>query len=224
MSVYMTEAEQIEVIKKWWKRNQNVVTVILSVILLVFSGVKYWNWHQDKINQQASNAYEHMMFAFSSQDNKSIRAYAKQLLSEYKNTIYADVAHLTLAKLYVSQDKYPKAEEELKKVANDSKMSTLKQIAKIRLARILAANKSYEQALSELNQVDNTAFTPVVSELKGDIYAATGQYQQAVLAYRKAINEVQTQGMGNLFLEMKTNEVLAMTQSLNSANKPIQSA
>jgi len=224
MSVYMTEAEQIEVIKKWWKRNQNIVTIILSVILLAFSGFKYWNWHQDKLNQQASNAYEHMMFAFSSQDNKSIRAYSKQLLSEYKNTIYADVAHLTLAKLYVSQDKYLKAEEELRAVATHSKMNTLKQIAKIRLARILAANKSYEQALSQLNQIDNSAFTPVVSELKGDIYAATGQYQQAVLAYRKAITEVQNQGMGNLFLEMKTNELLAMTQSMNTAVKRIQAA
>lgn len=224
MSVYMTEAEQIEVIKKWWKRNQNVVTIILSVILLTFSGFKYWNWHQDKMNQQASNAYEHMMFAFSSQDNKSIRAYAKQLLTDYRNTIYADVAHLTLAKLYVSQDKYPKAEIELRSVADHSKMSTLQQIAKIRLARILAANKSYDQALSELNQVDNTAFRPVVSELKGDIYAATGKYQDAVLAYRKAINEVQTQGMGNLFLEMKTNELLAMTQSLNTRINRVQTA
>lgn len=222
MSVYMTEAEQIEVIKKWWKKNQNILTIILSVILLTVSGFKYWNWHQDKLNQQASNAYEHMMYSFSSQDNKSIRAYAKQLLTDYKNTIYADVAHLTLAKLYVSQDKYLKAEEELKAVANHSKMNTLQQIAKIRLARILAANKSYEQALSELQGLDNTAFTPVVSELKGDIYTATGQYQQAVIAYRKAINEVQTQGMGNLFLEMKTNELLAMTQSLNTATKPIQ--
>lgn len=224
MSVYMTEAEQIEAIKKWWKRNQNVVTIMLSVVLLVFSGLKYWHWHQEKMNQQASNAYEHMMFAFSSQDNKSIRAYANQLLTQYNNTIYADVAHLTLAKLYVSQEKYPKAEIELRSVAEHSKMTILKQIAKIRLARILTANQSYDQALSELNQVDNTAFKPVVSELKGDIYAATGKYQDAVIAYRKAISEVQTQGMGNLFLEMKTNELLAMTQSMKTKSNSIQTA
>lgn len=222
MSVYMTETEQLEAIKKWWKRYNNVITILLSVVLLSISGYKYWNWHQEKISQQASNAYEHLMVAFSNQDNRSVRAYANQLLGDYGQTVYADAARLTLAKLYVLREKYPKAQAELEYVANHSKMTALQQIAKIRLARLLASQKLYDKALAELSKVDNTVYMPVVNELRGDIYAATGKYQQAVVLYRKAISEVQTSGMGNLFLEMKTNELAALTQSMKIDDRKSQ--
>ena len=216
VSIYMTETEQLEALKKWWKRYNNIITITLSVILLLISGYKYWNWHQEKINQQASMTYENLMLAFSNQDNKGVRGYANQLLKDYADTVYSDAARLTLAKLYVLQEKYPKAKEALSYVANHSKMPTLQQLAKIRLARLLAAEKSYDQALKELSTVDGNAYMPVVNELRGDVYAATGQYQQAVLSYKKAIVEAQTHGMGNLLLEMKTNELASKTQSMNA--------
>lgn len=219
MSVYMTEAEQLEAIKKWWKRHNNIITIVLSVILLAISGYKYWNWHQEKVNQQASNAYEHMMLSFSNQDNKGVRAYANQLLSDYGDTVYSDAARLTLAKLYVLREKYPRAQQELEYVATHSKMPVLQQIAQIRLARLLTAEKSYDKALDELAKVAGTTYMPVVNELRGDIYAAKGQYQEAVLSYRKAITEAQKHGMGNLFLEMKTNELAAMTQSMKGRDE-----
>lgn len=219
MSVYMTEAEQLEAIKKWWKRHNNIITIVLSVILLAISGYKYWNWHQEKVNQQASNAYEHMMLSFSNQDNKGVRAYANQLLSDYGDTVYSDAARLTLAKLYVLREKYPRAQQELEYVAAHSKMPVLQQVAQIRLARLLTAEKSYDKALDELAKVADTTYMPVVNELRGDIYAAKGQYQEAVLSYRKAITEAQKHGMGNLFLEMKTNELAAMTQSMKGRDE-----
>jgi predicted negative regulator of RcsB-dependent stress response len=216
MSVYMTEAEQIEAIKKWWKRYSNVITIVLSVVLLSMSAYKYWNWHQEKINQQASNTYEQLMLASSNQDNKGVRAYANQLLNEYAQTVYADAARLTLAKLYVSKEKYSNAETELDYVANHAKMPELKDIAKIRLARLLATEQSYDKALEQLSHVGIDEYMPVVNELRGDIYAARKQYQEAVIAYRKAITQVQANGMGNLFLEMKTNELVALTQSMKT--------
>ncbi|KTD23096.1 transmembrane protein [Legionella lansingensis] len=214
MSMYMTEEEQLEAIKKWWQKYNTVITVILSLILLVVAGYKYWTWHQYKISSQASNAYEQMMIAFSNQDNKRVRSYANQLIKEYGQTIYADAARLTLAKVDVTHDKYDKAREALEYVANHSRMIALRQVAKIRIARLFAAEKAYDRALAELTKVDDVAYMPVVNELKGDIYAATGKYQQAMNSYKEAITEVRTNGMGNLFLEMKTNELAALTQSM----------
>lgn len=224
MSVYMTEEEQLEAIKKWWSKYNNLITIALSVILIVFAGFKYWNWHQDKINTQASNAYERLMLAFSNQDNQSVQAYASQLINSYGKTVYADAARLTLAKLFVTDDNYQKAKENLDYVANYSKMLPLKQVAKIRMARLFAAEKAYDKALAQLAKVDDSAYMPVINELKGDIYTATGQYQQAIASYKEAITEVRTNGMGNLFLEMKTNELAALTQSMNTENDALQSA
>ena len=213
MSIYMTEDEQIEAIKKWWKRYNGIVIVSISVVMLAISGFRYWTWHEQKVTQLASNAYEHLMLAFSNQDNKAVRGYANQLLTDYGQTVYADAARLTLAKLYVERANYPRAREELNYVAMHSKMPALKQTANIRLARLLTAEKSYDSALDALGNVTDSAYMAVINELKGDIYAATGRYPQAVSFYREAINEVQAKGMGNLFLEMKTNELSAMTQA-----------
>jgi len=212
MSVYMTETEQLELIKKWWKRYSSIITVLLSVVLLTISGFKYWHWHQDKMNEQASNAYEHLMLAFSSQDKKGVRSYANELITGYGNTVYADSARLTLAKLYVLREQYDLARTELRYVAAHSKMKALVDVARIRLARLMASEKQYDSALHELAIVDNVAYLPVVNELKGDIYSERGQYQEAVSFYRKAIDEVQKNGMGNLFLEMKSNELAAIAQ------------
>lgn len=220
----MTEEEQLENIKKWWGRYGNIVTIIFSLILLCIAGYRYMHWHQDKLTQQASMTYENMMVAFSHQNIKAVRSYANELIKDYGNTVYADVAHMTLAKIYVSKNKLDQAKSELQSVAAKSNMTALKQIAKIRIARLLAAEKSYTNALKELSSVDDEAYLPVINELKGDIYGATGQYEQAITSYRLAINEVKNNGMGNLFLEMKTNELALKSQSMISDDKKAQAA
>jgi len=216
MSVYMTEEEQLESFKKWWRNNGTIVTVILSVLLFCVAGYRYMSWHQEKIVQESSVIYENMMIAFSNQNNKEVRAFANKLIKDYGNQVYADVAHMTLAKLYVSKQKLNEAKQELSFVSKNSKMTALRQIAKIRIARLLAAQKSYDSALDELATVEDKTYLPVVNELKGDIYGATGKYDEAFNFYRLAIDEIKTNGMGNLFLEMKKNELATQSQSMNA--------
>ncbi|USQ12643.1 tetratricopeptide repeat protein [Legionella lytica] len=224
MSVYMTEEEQLESIKKWWKRYGNIVFVIISVILFSIAGYRYFTWHQGKLTQQASIAYEQMMIALSNNNTKAVKSFANELIKDHSKSVYADAAHMTLAKVYVSKNKLEQAQSELRIVADNSKLRTLKQIAKIRLARILVANKSYANALSELSKVEDATYLPVINELKGDIYGATGKYEEAMNSYKQAMDEVKVNGMGNLFLEMKTNEIAVKTQSMISDEKKTQAA
>lgn len=222
MSVYMTEEEQLESIKKWWKQNGTLVTLIVSLVLFGIAGYRYWHWHQNKITQQASITYEQMMVALSNQNNKAVRSYANELIHEHSHSVYADVAHMTLAKIYVSKNKLDQASEELNAVATNGTMIALKQIAKIRMARIFAAKKSYKNALNELKNIEDATYLPVINELKGDIYGATGQYQEAMDSYKLALDEVKNNGMGNLFLEMKTNEIASKSHSILLEEKKVQ--
>ncbi len=222
MSVYMTEEEQLETIKKWWNKHGNLITIILSIVLLCIAGFRYMNWHQDKVKQQASSAFENMMIAFSNQDIKSVRSYSTELIKDYSKTVYADIAHLTLAKIYIEKNKLTQAKNELQAVVSNSHMLPLKQVAKIRIARIFAADKEYTNALNELTSIDDTTYLPVINELKGDIYSASGQYQNAINAYRLAIKAVKNKGMSNLFLEMKSNELANKAHSVISESKKVQ--
>jgi predicted negative regulator of RcsB-dependent stress response len=224
MSVYMTEEEQLEALKKWWNKYSNPIVITISIILLAIAGYKYWAWHQEKTTALASSAYEQLMVSFSQQDEPNIQAHANQLIKQYNGTIYADVARLILAKQSITNGNLKQAEEQLRSVASKSPMASMQQVAKIRLARILISQKQYVKAQNELKHVADASYKPMINELRGDIYAATGKYNLAIAAYRKAIDANISQGLGNTFLEMKSNELAAMTQSLNTEPQAIQTA
>lgn len=220
----MTEEEQLQAIKKWWQRYNTPILILFSVIMLSAAGYRYWNWHYEQSLTQASTVYERLMVSFSEHKNKEIRSYANQLIKNYDKTVYADAARMTLAKVYVEKDQNDKAKQLLDDVVMHSKVPAFKQIAKIRAARLLVAQKSFDKALNELAVIDDNAYMSIVNELKGDIFVEKGEYQQAIKSYKQAISEAKIHGIGNLFLEMKTNELAALTQSKHVSRENIGSA
>jgi predicted negative regulator of RcsB-dependent stress response len=126
--------------------------------------------------------------------------------------------------MHVTNDALKEAIQELEIVVNETAITPFKQIAKIRIARILADQKSYSQALSKLDQIVDDAYLSVVYELKGDIYSATGQYADAMKSYTLALEQDKINGIGNLYLEMKTNEIASKTQSRISIEGKVDNA
>lgn len=223
MSVYMTEEEQLESIKKWWGKYGNIITLCLSLVLLTVAGIRYMDYRHTKLTQEASNIYEKMINDYSNRQNEAVMSYATVLINDYGRSVYADAAHMTLAKIHVSNDKFEEAKKELQAVVDKTKMSALRQVAKIRIARLLAAEKAYEKALNELAVVDDKAYLPLVNELRGDIHSAKGQYKDAISAYKMAMDEVKSNGMSNLFLEMKTNELASKNEDKGMIGNKTQS-
>lgn len=216
MTIYMTETEQIEILKTWWKRYQNVVFIGVSVFLLSFSGVKYWYWHQQKVSEQASTAYEHLMGAVSAHDNKAVRSYTHQLIESFPGTVYSDTAHLIQARVETTAGHYIKAKAALKEVITHSKFKAFVDVARLRLARILAFEQSYDLALQELDNVKDATYQAVQAELRGDIFYAKGQLELAASEYQSAKTGTEKSGIGNLFLDMKQHDVLAVIKPATS--------
>lgn len=209
MSVYMTEEEQLEAIKKWWQRYSTPILIILSLIMLAIAGYRYYSWHQEKVQMNASITYERMMLSFSNQNSADVTSFANDLIQHYPDHIYADVARLLLAKQKISNKHPAKAIQYLKNIVQHAKNPVIRQIARTRLARIQLADKHYDQALAVLAVSDDPTFEPVVAELTGDIYMQMGDGSKARAAYQKAIDLTSALELPNMFLEMKVNEVLA---------------
>ncbi len=171
MSVYMTEEEQLEAIKKFWKKHQNKITVLLSGVLLVTAGFRYWNWHIEKRDHNASIVYEQLIHAFTKENAPAIQAYSKTLTSNYQHTVYADAALLVLAKTFVEAKEWSQAIGALKQVAEKGQTAALRDVAKFRLARIFLYRKQYDEALKILNEVHVVDETKL-HQLKNDVYSA----------------------------------------------------
>ncbi len=217
MSIYMTEAEQIEAIKDWWKRHQRLITTLVSSVLLLVAGYRYWHWHTEKMTHQASQAYEQLMVAASNKEEQAIEAYARALIKEYPKTVYGDAARLTLAKHWISKTKFEDAARELEYVVLYAKMPALQQVARIRLVRLWISEKAFDKALKYLEQTDSAMYKPLIDELRGDIYVALGRLDEAEASYQEAREEIKLRGVGNVFLEMKTNDLATVTGAAHSA-------
>lgn len=211
MSIYMTEAEQVEAIKAWWQRHQRVITTLITGVLLLVAGYRYWHWHTEKVTHLASEAYERLMMAASHKEGPQIEAYAHALIKEYPKTVYRDAARLTLAKHFVSEKKWDAASQELEAVVKHARMPALKEVAQIRLIRLWIAEKAYDKALTALNKMNSATYKPLIDELKGDVYAATQHFDEAEASYQEAREEIKIRGIGNVFLDMKSNELASLT-------------
>lgn len=221
MSTYMTEEEQVDLIKQWWGKHGNTISTIILVLVVCFAGFRYWQWHNQKLSLQASSLYEQMMVAYTNQDSKSIKSRANKLVQNSQGTVYGDAAHLTLAKLAAENKAWGQATSHLKEVIKNDNNSALTQIAKLRLARVLLKQKQYQPALSAIDEISNNSYVSMVNELRGDIYFAMGDYGKAKLAYDKALSITHKEKIGNLFLEMKTNDVARLQMSEQSSVKTV---
>ena len=187
MSVYETEEEQIESLKRWWKENGTSIIVGLVVGLGGVFGWQVWNQQIDTAGEQGSIAFEQMMQAVTVDDQASAGKQAELLRIEYESTAYADFAALVQAKVKLEQGDSPAARAQLKWVMNHTKDSGLEQIARLRLARVLLSDGDLNGASALLTNISKN-FTGEFAELRGDIAAANNEPEQARQAYQEAIN------------------------------------
>ena len=207
MSVYLTEAEQIELIKTLWRRYGNLVTWLLTLVLLMISANKYWHWHQDKIMQQASETYERLMVSVAQKSDKSILAYAHTLATVYKNTVYATAAQLILVKQYIDHKNYIAAKNSLQQIIAQKSQNALVDIAKIRLARILIAEHAYQKAIDILSKMSMQIYGPKINELLGDSYLSLHKLALAQHAYQQAILQCKQRNLNHVLIDYKLQSV-----------------
>ncbi len=210
MNIYRTEIEQTEIIKKWFQKHGYWLSCTVLVILLIVAGYRLWENHTLKISAQASERYQQMMAAVANDDPSLISAQADDLIKNYSGTVYAEIAGLTQAKIFVSEKKWGEALSQLDKVIKNAKNPALRQIARLRSARILCTLNTpddYRKALSLLEIIDDTAYLPAIDEMKGDIYVGLNDQKQARLFYLEAKKAFSKADLGSPFLAMKLNNI-----------------
>lgn len=207
MSIYMTDEEQVERLKKLWDKYGNLFSSIILAGALSIVGWQWWQKHVAKVSFQASAIYEQLLTSASKDDKTGVIAHADNLKTHYAKSPYADVAALTLAKQAVDAKDYDKATEQLNWVITHGKHKALKQIASLRLARILLAQKQYEKGLSALETMKDSSFEPMAAELRGDLYLAKGERERARMSYTKALQDVPKQTLTHALIQMKLNDI-----------------
>lgn len=203
MSTYITEQEQVDAIKAFFKKHSRLIALGLLVLLILLTGYRYFSWRHENIRLQASTLYDSLMNASAHQDTKQISAFSETLIQNYGTTIYADFARLILAKYEVESGNLDKAKVSLSAVLSTANSMTVRQIARIRLARILLSEKQQKKAMQILSIIDDKHYQSLVDELYGDIYLSLNDRDQAQAFYQKAKIAGEHQGRVSELLPFK---------------------
>lgn len=182
----MTEADQAELVKKWWNQYGAVTIFAIVIAVLIVVGWHYYQRHQTNRSNQAALAYSQMLSSTQSQP-KQAAAKAKVLLNDYKSTPYAIFAGFWLAKNAVDNKQLTAAEQYLSSVMAQSK-GAWHDLAAVRLANVYVADHQAAKATSTLGEVSkNSVFIALVWKVRGDIAVEKKDQTAASQAYQKAL-------------------------------------
>ncbi len=217
MAEHMSEDEQVEQLKKWWKDNGTAVITGIVIGLAGVVGVRYWFNYQEQVAVEASRLYASYMIAVDKQDMAKAEQDSKQLLDEYKGTSYAALSAMQQASQDVARNKLDDAAKNLQWAVNNPGHESIAHLARVRLARVLIVQKKYDQALNLVKDIQEPAFAASYAELRGDIYKGSGDLQNARSEYQSALKSNTLAGKEREFVEMKLNDLgVVVTDVANS--------
>lgn len=205
MDEFLSEKEQIEQIRNWWRENGWYLIGGMALAALGYLGWNQYQAYRDNRAEQASALYVRLQQTVED-DREGADELLAQLINEYPASAYADQARLLMASKQLISDP-GQAATYLRTVMEDSRDPGLAFIARLRLARVLTYQQSYDAALEVLDVAEPGEFAARVSELKGDVYAAMGDNEAARSAYSDALGAAGTQSLDRNFVQMKLNDL-----------------
>lgn len=195
MADHLTDEEQLQQLKNWWKENGTWLITVVLLGLIAYFGYQSWQNYQRQQAEQASALYAELQESIEvkqgetlSEEKRSTASYLiQQIQDEYATTQYAINANFVAAKIAVDSDDLEAATAPLSWVI-DNGDSAAKALAELRLARVYIALKQYDDALSQLNTEKADNYLSLVAELKGDAYMGLENWAEARIAYQEAID------------------------------------
>ena len=207
MSEHLTEAEQVEALKKWWKENGTAIIIGIVVGLGAVIGVRYWFSYQETRGVNASNLYDKFTAAVGKKDVALVETLSNEMRDKFKGTSYAALTAMQLAKQDVDANKLPEAEKNLRWALANPGHKVIGLIARQRLAEVLYAEGKLDDALTLLDKVKDPTFDPRFALIRGDILRKQGKSEQAREAYQLALTDSSLSGKEREFVQMKLDDL-----------------
>lgn len=188
MNDYMTEDEKVEALKEWW--NENWRSVVAGIVLGLggLFGWRGWVDYQQDRAEAASALYVEMRETAQGGDTETALAHGARLRDEYESTPYAALGALEGARIAVQKGDLDSAETRLRWAMDNARQVSIQELARLRLGRVLVAQEKLDEALAVLDTGEfGEAYGSLVHELRGDIYRARGEREQAIESYDRAL-------------------------------------
>ena len=169
--------------------------VIILIILTIITSIGYFvisNQAKKQNNEKASLIYTEWLkeISLESPDTIKLNNMLEQLLAEFKNTGYAQLALLNKASFDARNNNIELSLMNFKKLVeltdgyNGNKI--FNKIARVSASRLLLSNGQYDEALSFIELYSSNTTNGYIHELTGDILAKQNKIELALAQYELA--------------------------------------
>jgi len=203
---YLSEKEQIERIKQWWRENGWFLIGGALLASLGYFGYNQYQAYKHRIAEDAAAIYLELVQVVADDDRAAADELLARLEADYSSSAYTDQARLLIAEDNLIRDT-DRSIDELTKVVEQSRDDGMVRIARLRLARVLAYDEQYDRALATLNVPEPGQFESRYAEVRGDIHAAAGNIEAAFDSYTDALLGAGSGIVDTQFLQLKLNDL-----------------
>lgn len=220
MSYEQSEEEQVEAFKSWWRKNG--VSVISGLVLAaaLSLGWQYWQGQKELQAQRAGQVYAEMSVALdaaettqgektgsTAPDFQKPRALAEQLISEFPDSFYAELAALSLARMDLESQHAEAAQARLVHLSEHARNEAIRPLARLRLAHLQWGTAQADAALKTLDGVWPETYRSEVDALRGDILVSQARLDDARKAYDAALAQATLLGLETGLLRIKRDDL-----------------
>ena len=179
-------------ILKFFDKYKKVIILIILTIIISIGYLVLSNQAKKQNNEEASLIYTEWLkeISLESPDTIKLNNMLEQLLAEFKNTGYAQLALLNKASFDARNNNIELSLMNFKKLVeltdgyNGNKI--FNKIARVSASRLLLSNGQYDEALSFIELYSSNATNAYIHELTGDILAKQNKIELALAQYELA--------------------------------------
>ncbi len=179
MSDNITDDQQFEELKKWWKENGRAIVLGIVLGLGAIGGWQGWQGWQLSQAEAGATLYDNFIAHMQTGNTAAAEESFTRIQDDFGRSIYAAFAHLYMASKAVQDNAVDLAISHLQQVTSNSKDKALVQLAALRLARLQLDRDDLIAARNALQLVQEDAFVAEVLALEGRIALAENDYDKA---------------------------------------------
>jgi len=191
MAYNLQEQDQIDELKAFWAKYGNGILAALIVALLAVAGVRGWKWYESRQATAAAGIYSELTHAVENRNIEQVKQRSEDLLKQYGDTAYGQMAGLMTARAYADAGDMAGAKNALQWVVDNAEDEEFKNLARLRLAGLLLDEKSFDHALKLLDPAQAGKMTPEMAgafaDRRGDVKLGQGDKAAARGEYEKAL-------------------------------------
>ena len=179
-------------ILKFFDKHKKLIILILLAIVFSVAYFLISNQAKKQNNERASLIYSEWLKEISLEipDTNKLDSMLAQLMDQYENTGYAQLALLNKASFDARNNNFELSLTHFKKLIDLTDgfggNKIFNKIARVSSSRLLMSNGEYDEALSMIELYSSGATNGYIHELTGDILAKQNKIELAISQYELA--------------------------------------